>query len=79
MTLSVATSEDVNELRAQVQDLTATVASLARLIQGAEREWMTIAQAAEYFDCSVKTINRRVQSGELTARGHGALRQVRVR
>lgn len=41
-------------------------------------EWLRIPDAAKALGCSTDTIRRRINSGEMKARGSGRLREVRV-
>lgn len=41
-------------------------------------EWMSIAEAARHLGCSPDTVRRRINNGELEAKGRGKLRRVKV-
>lgn len=40
-------------------------------------DWLTIQQAAEYLNCSVPTIYRRIRSGDLPAYKSGKLTRIK--
>jgi excisionase family DNA binding protein len=40
-------------------------------------EWMTIREAAEYLKCSVPTIHRRINSGQLRAYKSGSITRLK--
>ena len=68
-----------------VEDFQALAAEVRTLSQRIERatiipasEWVTIPQATAQLDVSVATIRRRIDSGEIQAKGSGKLRRVRV-
>lgn len=41
-------------------------------------DWMPVSEYARLKGVSRQTVNRRIDSGQLKARGHGKLREVRV-
>ena len=69
--------------RADIDRLEALVSDLVTKIEGATitpaPEWLTVAQMAVKLGVSRKTVSRRIESGEIEARGSGKTRMVRVR
>ncbi|MCA0922199.1 helix-turn-helix domain-containing protein [Pseudooceanicola nanhaiensis] len=66
------------ELRALTAEVRALRDAVERATITPMPEWVTIPQAAATLGCSVPTIRRRIDSGELEAKGNGKLRRVRV-
>ena len=60
----------VNEVKALREEM--------RALQGKRSDWHKIKDAAQQLGVSVSTVRRRIDAGELEARGHGALRMVRL-
>lgn len=63
-----ALASEVRQLRETVERATITPAPI----------WITIPEAAVALGCSVATVRRRIDSGEIEARGTGKLRRVRL-
>ena len=63
-----ALASEVRQLRETVERATITPAPT----------WITIPEAAAALGCSVATVRRRIDSGEIEARGTGKLRRVRL-
>lgn len=62
--------------------LTAEVRALRQAIDGATikpaPEWLSISKAAAALGVSTATVRRRIETGEMKARGSGKLREVKV-
>lgn len=68
-----------------VEHLTALTAEVRALRQAIDRatikpqpEWLSISKAAAALGVSTATVRRRIESGELQARGSGKMRVVKV-
>ena len=69
---------DETEFRALISEVRALRERLDGATITPRPEWLTIAQAAEALGVSRDTIRRRINSGELEARGSGKTRRVRL-
>lgn len=61
-------TNEIRDLRAEIQGATITPRD----------EWVSISEAARMMGCSTSTIRRRIDSGELQAKGRDKLRRVRL-
>lgn len=68
-------AEEIHAIRQQLD-------TLVRLVEQSHiqraPEWVTVQEAARNLDCSPDTIRRRVERGEMEAKGAGKARRVRM-
>lgn len=69
----IATKADLDRVESILLDLKRQLDTLAP-----PQEWFGIDQAAEKLNVSASTIRRRINCGQLEARGIGKTRQVRL-
>lgn len=67
------------DIAQQLADLRTEIARLHQALATTPpaSEWMTIPEAMQRIGCSRATINRRIQSGQLIAKGSGKMRLVK--
>lgn len=68
-------AEDIASLRAEIAALRADI---QRATISPENRWITIRDAAQRLGCSTRTIARKIDAGELEARGSGKARLVHL-
>lgn len=68
---------------AEIEALRDELRAIRGLIEGATiipaPEWVSIPDAAAHFGVHVSTIHRKIDKGEIEARGAGKLRRVKIR
>lgn len=73
MQVDLATKADIDELRVMMQKVLENQ-SLSEMVP--KPEWLTISEAASKLRVSESTIRRRIDQGDLEAKGAGKLRRV---
>lgn len=71
----IATKADVEAVMKEVSELKQL---LTNVTISQPDEWMTIPKAAAQLECSESTIRRKINLGELEAKGSGKARRVRI-
>ena len=75
MPMTVASHDDIAEIKTQLGDISAQLAALSRNVESNKRaalsEWMTVREVAEYLNVTEQTIRRRVRRGGFVSQKPG--------